>query len=314
MNFKTSINLSEIIVPQTKINYQSRVLLTGSCFVENIGNKLFDLKFNVLINPFGVLFHPLAIEKSLRDIVYQKIYQKQDLIFDQGIWHSLYHHSHFSNENQDAVIKAINTKIQNAFNFLQNTTHVIITLGTAWVYHHIPSDNLVSNCHKIHPNQFIKRILTVQEIENALDNIGKLIHQINPKIIIVYTLSPIRHLKDGMQNNTLSKARLLHAIHNVINQESKFYFPAFEIILDDLRDYRFYASDMLHPSEVAVEYVWEIFEKTYLTDNAQKDVKEVQQILKDLAHIPFHPNSETHLQFLNKLEQKKKAVWERLGF
>lgn len=313
MNFKTSINLNEITLPQNQIDYQSKNLLLGSCFVENIGNILNNLKFKVFVNPFGVLFHPLAIEKILQDVVNQKVYLSNNLVFDQGLWHSFNHHSEFSGENQHEVLGKINAQNQLTFQFLKNSSHVIITFGTAWVYHHIPTDSLVANCHKIPQNQFLKRILSLQEIENSIETICKLIHQINPSIQIILTLSPVRHLKDGMQNNALSKARLLHGIHSVLNQNNIYYFPAYEILIDDLRDYRFFDKDMIHPSEVAIQYVWELFQNIYFSKKTQNDVAEVQQIIKDLAHKPFHPNSEAHKQFKDRLERKMHEVGKRLG-
>jgi hypothetical protein len=255
----------------------------------------------------------LAIERAVRDIVVQRTYTASDLVFDQGLWHSPHHHSDFSDTDAAVVIQKINKTIVESHSFIKKTSHVVITLGTAWVYHHIPSDGLVANCHKIPQNQFIKRILTTEEIKKSLQNTSQLLLQTNPNMQIIWTLSPVRHLKDGMQNNALSKARLLQSIHEIIDKKNTIYFPAFEILMDDLREYRFYKNDLLHPSDVGVEYIWNIIEKTYFSIEIKKIMNEIAQINKDESHKPFHPNSEKHQAFLYQLKEKKKTLQQKYG-
>ena len=233
MKFRTIINQNEIQKPKYSIKYQDKVLLVGSCFVENIGEKLSYYKFDNFVNPYGILFNPKAIEKALKDVIHQKKYTKADLVFENDSWHSLHHHSDFSNTDKSIVLNKINQTILETKDFLKNTSHLIITLGTAWVYHHIDTDQLVANCHKIPQKNFIKRLLSVSEITDSLNNSIKLAKEINPSIQIVFTLSPVRHLKDGMIANNQSKAHLLTAIHNVTNNSDAYYFPSYEIVMDD---------------------------------------------------------------------------------
>lgn len=304
MNFRTEINLERIDKPRKFIDYSSQILLLGSCFVENIGEKLNHHKFKTLINPYGIIFHPLAIEKSLQDIVNQKVYEKKDLVFDQGLWHSPHHHSDFSHPNLQTVLENINQNVKKSHDFLKKTSHVLITLGTSWVYHHIETDQLVANCHKIPQKQFVKRLLSAQEIANSLRQIKDILLEINPDMQLIWTVSPVRHLKDGFHENTLSKAHLFSALHEITDTSDDFYFPSYEILIDDLRDYRFYAEDLLHPNETAVTYIWEIFEKVWMSNSTREIIKQVAQIQKDLQHRPFFPESEKHKKFLENLHEK----------
>lgn len=310
---KTDLPISEITKPQQIIDYQSSILFLGSCFVEHIGQRLSDLRFQTLVNPFGTLFQPLAIEKVLNDAILLNHYTEQDLIFDQNLWHSPHHHSQFSKTNSKEVLENLNKAMLETSVFLQKTSHLVITLGTAWVYHHIPTDQFVANCHKIPQNQFIKRILSVSEVEKSLLNSIHFVQKINPNIQIILTLSPVRHLKDGFQNNARSKAHLLTAIHQMVDQEKVFYFPAFELLTDDLRDYRFYTNDMIHPSEMAVEYVWEYFKKVWLSTDTQLVTDKVAQLQRDLQHKPFHLQSENYQQFLKNIESQKMELAEKYG-
>ena len=241
MHFRTLLNPNEIQSPfshglQRKIDYQSKIGLIGSCFVENIGKKLSYLKFDNFINPYGILFNPKAIEKALSDIVYQRKYTKDDLEFKNGLWLSLHHHSSFSNRKAPKTIEKINRSIEQTHAELKKASHLIITLGTAWVYHHIETDQLVANCHKIPQANFVKRQLSVREITESLNKSVEFIRTINPELQLIFTLSPVRHLKDGMLANSLSKARLLAGIHEVVSNSTNFYFPSYEIQMDDLRD------------------------------------------------------------------------------
>lgn len=313
LKFKTDIPITEIVKPKIPIGYESKVLLLGSCFVENVGQRLESLKFNGLTNPFGVLFHPIAIEKVLDDVVQQRYYSECDLIFDQGLWHSPHHHSEFSSPNSDEVLAKIMAQQNETFEFLQQTSHCVITLGTAWVYQYIPTQQVVANCHKIPQKQFEKRLLTVEEIEKRLQNISRILKKINPSVQIILTLSPVRHLKDGFQNNAISKAHLLTGIHRSTMQESMVYFPAYEILTDDLRDYRFYAGDMIHPSEMAVNYIWEIFKSVWLSTETQLVTEKVVQLQRDLQHKPFHPQSERYQLFLKQIESQKNELSEKYG-
>ncbi len=308
MNFRTPINLNEIQRSVKQIGYQSKIGLIGSCFVENIGAKLSYYKFDHFVNPYGILFNPIAIEKSIADITQKRVYTKSDLVFENERWHSLHHHSDFSDSDASLVLKNINKSINNTHQALKETSHLILTLGTAWVYHHIETDQLVANCHKIPQKNFIKRILSVTEIIKSLQNSIQLIQNLNPEVEIILTLSPIRHIKDGMVANNQSKSHLLTAIHQIVAESKAIYFPSYEIVMDDLRDYRFYTSDMLHPNETAINYVWEIFKKIWISEESDAIMEQVNQIQKGLEHKAFNPNSEQHILFLEKLKQQQKSV------
>ena len=313
MSFRTEINPQEIQKPQVSIDYASHIGLMGSCFVEHVGHRLKQHQFNTLLNPYGILFHPLAIEKALKDIQLQKQYEQKDLIYDQGLWHSPHHHSDFSHPQAEVVLQKIHQMMEQSHLFLQKATHFILTLGTAWVYHHVESDQLVANCHKIPQKHFIKRLLSIAEISKSLQNSIQILHAFNPNMQIVLTVSPVRHLKDGMQNNALSKAHLLSAIHEVTDGVKVYYFPSYEMLMDDLRDYRFYNSDWLHPNETAVQYVWEVFQSTWMETHTLQIMQKIAQLQRDLNHRPFHPDSDKHLKFLEHIEKQKRELKVQYG-
>lgn len=296
------------------LDYNSNVLLLGSCFVENIGKKLSYFKFQNLQNPFGILFQPKAIETLISNAVNQKKYTEKDIFFQNEHWYCFDAHSKLSTSNKENLIQVLNHQIQLTTLQLQNATHIILTLGTAWVYRHIETNKLVANCHKIPQKQFKKEILSVDEISESLENIYSLIKSINQEAHIILTVSPVRHIKDGFIENTRSKAHLITAMHQVINQKSVIvnrnssYFPSYEIMMDELRDYRFYDDDMLHPNKTAIQYIWEKFQDVWISENALKTMEAVDAVQKGLQHKPFNPNSEANQNFIQKLEYKKKEL------
>jgi hypothetical protein len=305
MNFRTEIKLQK---EYDQINYKSELLLIGSCFSENIYTKFNYFKFKAFHNPFGILFHPKAIEKLISNVFEKKIYTSKDVFELNERWHCFDAHSNLSDSNKEELINQLNSTITFTNQKLSLATHVIITLGTAWIYRHIESQNIVANCHKVPQNNFSKELLSIDEISNSLDNIIRHLQKFNPKMNIVFTVSPVRHLKDGFLENSQSKAHLLAAIHKVISSNisggNNFYFPSYEIMLDDLRDYRFYKSDMLHPNQSAIDYIWELFKGVWINDNTLSIIKEVDIVQKGLSHKPFNKNSLSHQQFLAKLQVK----------
>ncbi|MDP3352150.1 MAG: GSCFA domain-containing protein [Flavobacteriaceae bacterium] len=301
MKLRTEIELTK---QESVINYNSQIVLFGSCFVENIGDKLDFYKFPHLVNPFGILFHPIAIENALDDIYQKKFYTENDLYFHNDLWQSFKHHSKFSSESKSEILSTINTSIENANHFLKKSSHIIITLGTAWVYEFTEQQQLVANCHKISQNKFKKRLLSLDEIQQSLQNILTLITEFNPKTTVLFTVSPVRHLSNGIVENGQSKALLLTAIHQVINQKNAHYFPSFEIMMDDLRDYRFYKSDMIHPNELAVDYIWDQFKKSWIDEKSNQLMEAVADVQKALQHRPFNEDSPKHQIFLKNLQQK----------
>ena len=307
MNFRTQIPTDTLapVSAQSKIDYNSNLLFFGSCFTENIGNQFKFFKFKTVINPFGIIFHPKAIKKSITESINQKEYTNANVFFHNERWHCFDVHSDLSNPSKKVLLQNLNTAVQATHQQLKKATHLIITLGTSWVYRQIESNTLVANCHKIPQKKFLKELLSVDEITASLENSIALVKKVNPTIEFVFTVSPVRHLKDGFTENNLSKAHLISAIHQVINQKNNtHYFPSFEIMMDDLRDYRFYKSDMIHPNETAINYIWEHFKNTWISKKSYQIMDQIDTIQKGLAHRPFNEASEQHQQFLKKLQSK----------
>ena len=314
MKLQTEILLNE--EPYNQIDYTSKVLLFGSCFSENIGEKFKYFKFQSAQNPFGILFHPLAIENLITNAINEKVYTEEDIFFFNEQWHSYDAHSKLSSPSKETLLNELNKQVELTHTNITESSHIIITLGTAWVYRHIASDRIAANCHKVPQKQFLKELLTIDEVFNSLQAITTLVKSVNKDASIIFTVSPVRHLKDGFTNNTLSKAHLISAIHSFLAQPSVNkckYFPSFEIMLDELRDYRFYAEDMLHPNQLAIDYIWEKFKSVWITKESFITLQEIEQIQKDLAHKPFNPNSEKHKQFLQKIAAKKKQLQQKFS-
>jgi hypothetical protein len=305
MQFRTLIPISK---SDTPIDYNSKALSLGSCFVVNMAEKLDYYKFQNSCNPFGILFHPLAIEKCIDFAVSGKRFAEKDIFFYNERWHCYDAHSDLSNPNKEELLASLNAIIESTKGQLEEASHVIITYGTSWVYRNIERDAIVANCHKVPQKQFKKEILSVDGIESSITNTLKLIHSVNPSCTIVFTVSPVRHIKDGFVENQWSKSNLIAAIHNMLNtghyKGSAEYFPSYEIMMDELRDYRFYAEDMLHPSQVAIDYIWKRFKETTVSETAFPTMDAVETIQKSLQHRPFNPESESHQKFETKLKTK----------
>ena len=301
MNFRTNIQLQK---EENQIDYASKSLLIGSCFSENISKKLAYHKFDVTSNPFGILFNPKAIETLIEYSLNQKIYSEKDVFQLNERWHCFDAHSDLSATDKNELLQNLNNAIKSTNKRLKESSHIIITLGTSWVYKYIETNAIVGNCHKTPQKKFAKELLSVDEIITSLKNICLHILEVNPTATIIFTVSPVRHIKDGFTENSLSKAHLITAIHETIRVYNGQYFPSFEMMMDDLRDYRFYNSDMIHPNETAVDYIWEHFKHVWIDENSTPIMKEIDSIQKGLAHKPFNPDSEQHQQFLQDLNQK----------
>ncbi|MBA6157248.1 GSCFA domain-containing protein [Tenacibaculum sp. S7007] len=298
-----------------QIDYNSKLFLLGSCFSENIGNKLDYYKFQSQQNPFGILFHPKAIERLITSAINKKEYTEDDIFFHNERWHCFEAHSNLSSLDKEDLSQNLNATIKATNNKLQNSTHLIITLGTSWVYREISSDTIVANCHKVPQKKFLKEILSINEITESLDAIIALVKSVNPTINILFTVSPVRHIKDGFIENQQSKAHLLSAIHQVVEpRKNTYYFHSYEIMMDELRDYRFYAEDMIHPNETAINYIWEKFSDVWISEKAQQTMKKVATIQKGLTHRSFNPNSEQHQLFLKNLQEKKETLIKAFPF
>lgn len=311
MNLQTHIPISK--EARHPLDYNAKILLLGSCFSENIGNKLEYFAFQSLQNPFGILFHPKAIETLITNAINEKVYTEDDVFELNERYHCFDAHSQLSDASKEVVLEKLNTAIQQTHQQLQQASHIIITLGTAWIYRFIASDTYVANCHKLAQKQFLKELLPVDEISESLEAIVSLVREVNPAVNFIFTVSPVRHLKDGFTENQQSKAHLIAAIHQVVDSRKRIqYFPSYEIQMDELRDYRFYAEDMIHPSSTAINYIWERFATAWITEEAMQLMKQVDSVQKRRQHKPFHPNSATHQEFLKKLSKDIESLQDKL--
>lgn len=292
-----------------EITYSDRVMTLGSCFAENIGGKLLSAFFLTDTNPFGVLFNPISIANSLELLLQTKEIEALDLFENRGMWQSFSYSSQFSNVNVEDCLLNINNRLAAARDFLEQTDFLLITFGTAWVYESVKSGRVVSNCHKLPANEFVRRKVSVEEIVLTYKPLIEQLQTLFPKVQIIFSISPIRHLKDGLHENNLSKSTLLLAI-DAIQSECKqlHYFPSYEIQIDELRDYRFYAADMLHPSDVAIDYIWKRFSETYFSTDTQALKQRLEQLSADLSHRPMHPESSEYKSFLVSIDKRREGI------
>ena len=310
MNFTTKVPIEKY---QNPIDYNSKIMSVGSCFAENIGEKFEYFKFQNSVNPFGIIFNSVSIEKLIHRIVNKIEFTENDIFFHNDLWHCYEVHSELSNANKEDFLVILNRVLLENFNAFSNATHIIITYGTSWVYRNKTSNEVVANCHKVPQNQFEKEILSVETIEKSIQNTISLIQKINPNCNFIFTISPVRHIKDGFVENQRSKAHLLTALHSsLFHLPTSNYFPSYEIMMDELRDYRFYANDMLHPSQSAIDYIWIKFFENYVSETEFNLMNEVCEIQRALKHRPFNPDSESHLKFLSNLNLKISKIQEVL--
>lgn len=308
MNFITKISISKSDFP---IDYASKIIAFGSCFAENMGKKFDYFKFNTCTNPFGIIFNPISIEKLVSRAINQNQYTEEDVFFHNERWNCFEVHSDCSNSSKEEVLDNLNKILQLTAKQIKEATHISITYGTSWVYRDKYSQALVANCHKVQQSQFDKEILSVTTIKQSIQNTIDVIRQVNPNATLLLTVSPVRHIKDGFVENQRSKAHLIAAIHD-LSPETYHYFPSYEIIMDELRDYRFYAEDMLHPSQIAIDYVWERFLETWISESASITMKKVDSIQKGLSHKPFHVESVSHQKFLKELQEKMTQLHDEI--
>ena len=290
-----------------KISHPHNLLLIGSCFTEQIGTKLSNHKFSVLDNPNGILFNPVSICKSISSYIENKQYTEADLFYQNESWNSWEYHSRFSDPDKQKCLKGINESQYKANTFLKNADWLLITLGSAFVYE-LENKEVVANCHKVPTDKFIKRLLPFEEVFAGLQQMIEKVKIFNPGIKIIFTISPVRHLRDGFVENNRSKATLIQAVHQLTEKNADcIYFPAYELIIDDLRDYRFFAEDMVHPNYAATNYVWEKFIAACIDEPSQQLMKEIAVIVAAKNHKPFNPASEQHKKFLlTNLDKVKK--------
>lgn len=308
-SFRTKLPL---VFSNLPIHHQNSIFLIGSCFAEHIGQKLEEWKFDVERNPFGILYNPVSIAQAIERIWQNQAYNKSELFFHLGHWHSYDHHSAFSHPKLEQALDTINRRLDQAHQYLHKANRLLITFGTAWVFNLIEDNRIVGNCHKMPGELFQRERLGINEITNHFRPIFEKLKIENENLEIILTVSPVRHIRTGLIENQKSKATLLLAIE-ALQQELNFvhYFPAYELLLDDLRDYRFYEADMIHPNSQAIQYIWEQFQMMHFEEPTKAIGKEVEKIVKASTHRPFHPDTDQHQAFLQKqlaqiqiLEQK----------
>lgn len=305
-----------VIVPPAPFTFShvDKVQTFGSCFAENLGQWLSDNRFDVDSNPFGILYNPVSIARSLRLLLRQTPYEESQLFTHQHIVHSFDHHGSFSSGSAEETLEKINRRLFFSARRLREATRLIITLGTAYVYRLKPNGRVVANCHKLPADCFERSLLTPDAIVAEWNELLPQIRAVNPEVKILFTVSPIRHLKDGLHANQISKATLLLAVERLTasDPEKLAYFPAYEIMLDELRDYRFYAEDMLHPSPQAITYIWSRFAETYLTEDTRRILNEWEEIRKALNHRPLYPESRSNQRFLEQTLLKIERFKEKM--
>lgn len=304
MKFTTPIPIPNSTNP---IDFNASLLSLGSCFAVNMGEKFDYFKFNNTTNPFGIIFNPVSIEKLIVRAVNQIKFTEEDIFFHNERFHCYEVHSDLSSDNKLEFLEGLNAKLELTHQKIKEATHVMITYGTSWVYQEKKSGAVVANCHKMPQSHFDKRIVSVASIEISMQNTVDAIRKLNPNCSFVFTISPVRHIKDGFVENQRSKAHLITALQNLLSDhllDKAYYFPAYEIIMDELRDYRFYGEDLLHPSTMAIDYIWQRFKATAISETVLSTLDDIDAIQKSLLHKPFNPTSESHQKFLSKLQEK----------
>jgi GSCFA family len=298
MEFRTNVPVQ---ISDLQITHADKLMVLGSCFAENIGVQLKESGFQVALNPFGVLYNPASVGMALQRLWMNQSFRDEELLEYEGLYHSFSHHGSFSGSDREQTLDRINASFNQAALDLRDVNCLIITFGTAWVYTLPSTDQIVANCHKLPEDRFLRRRLTGDEIEYFYTELLEVLFEAKPDLKIIFTVSPIRHLKDGIHENTLSKSTLHLAIEGLCESfDQVYYFPAYELMMDDLRDYRFYADDMLHPSQVAQRYIWEHFSDTCFPKTTKEVVRQVQQVRKAMKHKPFRPDDEAFIRFAKK--------------
>ncbi len=299
MNFRTNVEIPDF---GFEINYTQSCIFTGSCFAENIGNKMKTAKFKCLVNPAGIHYNPLSVADSIKMAVSGNQINIDDLFFANGIWNHFNFHSRFSGLTANETCAKMNTAMYDFYAGLKTASHLFVTFGTSFIYELGETGKTVSNCHKIPANKFNRRFVRTDETVEVWQDLQNILKNINPELNIIFTVSPVRHFKDGATNNQYSKSALLLAVKELTERnENMYYFPAYEIIMDELRDYRFYADDMLHPSETAVNYIWEKFSKSFFTKHTEEIIQKTEKIVTASGHRVFNPETEEHRRFCTKM-------------
>jgi GSCFA family len=305
-SFRTELHLKS---PDFKFGLQHPVFTIGSCFADQIGTQLKQNKFNASINPLGIIYNPLSIHRALHYSINADTPGEETYVSQRGLWNNYDFHSLFSTPDREEIVSKIKQSINAAHNFLRKTEVLIITYGTAWAYEQNDNGELVANCHKVDSKHFNKVLQTPDQIEKSFHGLYEKLKSLNKPIKIILTVSPVRHIKDTLELNQVSKSILRLACHNIQSKYSEVeYFPAYEIMMDDLRDYRFYERDMIHPSREAIEYIWDKFSHHYFDDSTKDFMQQWESISADLQHRAFHPEADAHQKFLKETIKKLEAL------
>ena len=285
------------------LRHSDRVVVMGSCFAEHIGARLSEMKWRTVVNPFGVLYNPLSIAEAMGRLISARPYTEEELtLYPHGGWSTWMHHSRYAHPDKETALQLINGSLAIGSQMLAQADMLIVTLGTAWVYRQKETNQVVGNCHKVPERTFTRQRLTVEETVETMAAMLAQLWEVNPSLRMIITVSPVRHLKDTLHGNQLSKATLLLAVDELCRRfpDRVHYFPAYEIVMDELRDYRFYADDMAHPSPQAVEYVWERFVEHMTHREAQDFMTQWTKVARALAHRPFRPEGEEYKEFVRQ--------------
>ena len=306
MEFRTPFK-QKLTMPE--ISYQSSLLLLGSCFSDVMANKLIEAKFRTVSNPFGVVFNTSSLRFWFEQLVQRRPISVRDLEQVNDYFVHFQAHSSFNAPDAELVVDQLQKAYQLFQASVSSATHIFITLGTAWVYERMETQQIVANCHKAPQAHFRKVLQSIESIREDLQHIKSVIQTINPKAKLVFTVSPVRHLKDGMIENQRSKARLTTALHDFLDTDKEcFYFPSYELLLDDLRDYRFYDRDMLHPNDLAVDYIWNFFQEQFFNQETRFWKDKIASLVLDLKHRPMHENSQSYAKHRELMFRKQEEI------
>ncbi|MCC8089440.1 MAG: GSCFA domain-containing protein [Rikenellaceae bacterium] len=300
MEFRTKTDISKF---DFKLDYSDKIFLIGSCFAENIGKRMSCLKFPVTVNPFGIVYNPLSVINTLRLLAYKKEFTEEDVRERNGLWYSFSHHGSFSSPDKKEVIDRINTSLTTGSSALTDSNYLVITLGTSWIYRLSETGSVVNNCHKLPSIYFTRQRLSVDDIVDGFTELFS--NDLYRDKKIIFTVSPVRHIKDGITANSISKATLIVAANSLAEKlDNVYYFPSYEIVMDELIDYRFYSADMLHPSDVAVDYIWKNFKTALFSEPTIKISEKIEKINKAAAHRPLFPDSVQYAKFTEKFRSE----------
>ena len=318
MKFRYEFDIKKLPQP---IDHTQKLMLIGSCFTENIGEKLRRHKFSIMENPNGILFNPVSVAEAITDYIENKVFTENDLFnYNEG-WHSWKHHSRFSGLTPKESLDKINTATKAAHKYLMYADYIMITLGSSWIYTltdkaiNASKGAVAANNHKGPADWFNRRLMATEEVLRVLDNMIHRLFLFNDQLKIIFTISPVRHLREGAVENNRSKAILIQAVHHLVDKFDKlYYFPAYELVIDDLRDYRFYAEDLAHPNYFATQYVWERFIGACMNEETKDLMEQIHSINLAYNHKPFNATSEQHKKFLNSFYEKTKKLQEQYPY